>query len=59
MGSTGLAAFVAGGEGEGEEGSAVVLVDWKRLGGCAWINRWDTGRARCACKYVTARERVP
>jgi hypothetical protein len=38
MGSTGLTVFVAGGEGEGEEGSTVVLVDWKRLG-CAWINR--------------------
>jgi hypothetical protein len=39
MGSIGLVFFVAGGEGEGEEGSTVVLVDWKRFSGCAWINR--------------------
>ena len=58
MGSTGLAVFVAGGEGEGEEES-VALVDWKRLDGYAWINRRGTGRARCARRYVSTRKCVP
>ena len=58
-GSAAFAPFIAGGEGGGEEESAVTLVDRERGSGSGRGNGWVTDRLRRGREYATTKGCIP